>query len=74
MVLEPLLTAVDLSRLLGLSEKTINTQASQRPDRLPPRVASMRVLRWSPDVVRRWIDEQSQRPDTPRKGRRRTPT
>jgi len=49
----PLLDRDALAAILGLSPTTIKRLASQSPDRLPPRVRALHVLRWDAAVVRR---------------------
>lgn len=74
MTLEPLWNADQLASYLGVSPATVARQASQEPDKLPPRVASLRLLRWCPAVVREWTQNESRRAERPRRGRARRPT
>ena len=60
--LTPLLDREALAKVLGLSPKTILRLSSQDPQRLPPRVRAMSVLRWDPAAVRAWLTEQSAPP------------
>lgn len=68
---EPLWNAKQLADFLGCAEITVIRSASQRPDRLPPRVRGMHLLRWAPEIVKRWVEDQSQRGETARRGRKR---
>ena len=60
--MQPLLVREALAKVLGLSPKTVLRLSSQAPDRLPPRVRAMSVLRWDPAAVRTWLEQQSVAP------------
>ena len=53
---ERLWTAEELGAYLGLSPRTIVAMSSKCPDRLPPRVKTMHLLRWIPSVCQRWVE------------------
>ena len=53
---ECLWTAKELGAYLGLTSNSVTSMASANPDRLPPRVPTMRVLRWVPAVCRAWAE------------------
>lgn len=59
MSIEGLWGAKDLAQFLGMSEKTVSRMASSDPERLPPRVQSIGLQRWVPDVCRDWATQQS---------------
>jgi predicted DNA-binding transcriptional regulator AlpA len=56
-----LLDVSDLAKILKTSRKSIYVRSSQNPGELPPRIKlpGSRVLRWHPQVVRRWLEEQA---------------
>lgn len=62
MQIDPLLDREALAKVLGLSPETVKRLASKDPDRLPPRVRAMHVLRWDPAAVRSWLEQQSVAP------------
>jgi hypothetical protein len=66
---EALWTAAELAAFLAVSPHTVTHYASQCPDRLPPRVAAMKVQRWSPETCRAWVNGTL--PARPRVGRPR---
>ena len=68
---EPLWNADQLAAYLGLTPKTIGRLVTTHPERLPPRVATMKVNRWHPATVRQWAQDNSQRVERPRTGRPR---
>lgn len=59
---EALWTADELAKFLGMSEATIQALASRDPSRIPPRVGSMRALRWVPSVCQDWAVNHSTKP------------
>lgn len=66
--IKPLLSAEDLSKILGYEVKTIYDLNSKRPDALPPRLKlfkNARALRWHPEVVDAWIRERAGLPVSP---------
>lgn len=67
---ENLWTPRELAKFLGYSETTICRMISQRPEKLPPRVAALARPRWVPAVVREWARVSSELP-TGRGGRPR---
>lgn len=62
--MEQLWTAADLAKYLGYSETTVTRMASSHPDRLPPRVPTS-LLRWVPDVCRKWAMGSAASPPPP---------
>lgn len=66
-------TASDLGAFLGLSAATVQAQASRSPERLPPRVRTLAMLRWDPDTCRAWAVASSEAPQRKRAGRPRLP-
>jgi hypothetical protein len=52
-------TAVELAAFLGLSPRTVTDLASRKPERLPPRVRTLSLLRWVPSVCRAWVEANS---------------
>lgn len=61
---------VELGVFLGLKPATVQTLAHRAPARLPPRVASMGVLRWVPTIAHEWAISHSGKPKS-RAGRPR---
>ena len=61
-MIEPLLDQFALAQVLGLSPKTVRHMASQSPERLPPRVRALTLLRWDPADVKVWLEQQSEAP------------
>ena len=60
--MQPLLDREALAKVLGLSPETVKRLSSKAPDRLPPRIRAMHVLRWDPAAVRQWLEQQSVAP------------
>ncbi len=56
---DALWSARELAAFLNYRESSISSMLSKRPDRLPPRVAALGRPRWSPEVVRAWVKEQT---------------
>jgi len=50
------LDCAELARMLGMSERTVRSYASKRPDRLPPRIAHLSKPLWRASDVRLWTD------------------
>lgn len=56
-----LLSPEDICKVLGYGLKSIYYRSCYKPDTLPPRfpLPDSSLLRWHPEVVRRWIDERA---------------
>lgn len=61
-----LLTPEDLAAILGYKPKTLVRLASQSPDRLPPRMKQLTLLRWHPADVEAWLRPVVKRVGRPR--------
>lgn len=57
-----LMTAVDLSQVLGFTPSTIVNFAGDKSgnaEKIPPFIRMGKLLRWHPAVVRRWINAKA---------------
>jgi hypothetical protein len=57
------------AKFLGLSPATVVNTLYSKPERIPPRVAHMTALRWSPLVCRQWAASPASK--RPKMGRKR---
>jgi hypothetical protein len=57
--MEQLLDADELGKILGRSPHTLKRDLRRNPAAVPPRMQlpGTRLLRWRPEVVRKWLDE-----------------
>lgn len=57
-VLMSLLSVDDLAKILGVGPKTLYARLYKSPASLPQRFSlpGSRLVRWHPEVVRRWMD------------------
>lgn len=55
--MHPLLTIVDVARLLGRSPKTLKSDLRRNPQAVPPRIhmPGTRLLRWREADVEAWL-------------------
>lgn len=52
-------TCRDLAHYLNYQEATVQKLSSTAPERLPPRVAKLGRPRWHPEIVYKWVIENS---------------
>lgn len=68
---ETLWTARELAKFLGYCESTVARMVSEKPHKLPPRVATLTRPRWLPETVHAWAASNSVMPRAPHVGRPR---
>ena len=68
--MHPLLTIVDVARLLGRSPATLKSDLLRNPQAVPPRVhlPGTRLLRWREADVEAWLSVQAAKALPPKKG------
>ena len=68
--MHPLLTIVDVARLLGRSPKTLKSDLLRNPQAVPPRVhmPGTRLLRWREADVEAWLSVYAAKALPPKKG------
>ena len=56
-----LITIPELAAMIGLSEYTVRSDVSRRPEVLPPRIIfpGSRRVRWSRAAVLRWLNKHT---------------
>lgn len=67
--MHPLLTIVDVARLLGRSPQTLKSDLLRNPQAVPPRIRipGTRLLRWREADVKNWLSTHAA-PRVPAKG------
>lgn len=68
--MHPLLTIVDVARLLGRSPATLKSDLLRNPQAVPPRVQlpGTRLLRWREADVEAWLSVHAAKALPPKKG------
>lgn len=71
MSMEYLIDAEQAAQLLGISVNTLKCDRSKRNLCIPYVALSVRVIRYDPADLRRWVDERRKQPTKPVPRRRR---
>ncbi len=57
-----LLTTEDLTQILGISKSKLYRLRSESPESLPPVIRVGSSIRWRPETVAAWLEEQEGKP------------
>lgn len=52
-------TPRELAKFLGYSVRTVERMASEEPEKLPPRIATLSRRRWLPSAALQWAKENT---------------
>ena len=55
-----LLNAAQIAEILGMTESSVYHYSSRCPEKLPPSMhLGRKMLRWHPDIVKKWLEEKA---------------